>query len=66
VTILDVYGSLLYAGARTLQAHLPDPAGTQASTVVLQLRGRTSLGAAFFKVVTDYADRLTGVVAACI
>ena len=25
VTILDVYGSLMYAGARTLQAHLPDP-----------------------------------------
>ncbi len=27
VTILDVYGSLLYAGSRTLAAHLPDPAG---------------------------------------
>ena len=27
VTILDVYGSLLYAGSRTLQARLPDPAG---------------------------------------
>jgi sulfate permease, SulP family len=30
VTILDVYGSLLYAGARTLQARLPDPAGSHA------------------------------------
>jgi sulfate permease, SulP family len=29
VTILDVYGSLLYAGARTLEAHLPDPAGAR-------------------------------------
>ena len=29
VTVLDVYGSLLYAGSRTLQAHLPDPAGTR-------------------------------------
>jgi SulP family sulfate permease len=58
VTILDVYGSLLYAGSRTLQAHLPDPAGTRAPAVVLRLRGRTSLGATFIKVAGDYADRL--------
>jgi len=58
VTILDVYGSLLYAGSRTLQAHLPDPAGTQAPAVILRLRRRTSLGATFFKVAGDYADRL--------
>jgi len=61
VTVLDVYGSLLYAGSRTLQAHLPDPAGTQAPAVVLRLRGRTSLGATFIKVASDYADRLAGV-----
>ena len=61
VTVLDVYGSLLYAGSRTLQAHLPDPAGTQAPAVVLRLRGRTSLGATFIKVVSDYADRLADV-----
>ncbi len=61
VTILDVYGSLLYAGARTLQAHLPDPAGTQAAAVVLRLRRRTSLGATFVKVVGDYASRLADV-----
>ena len=45
VTILDVYGSLLYAGSRTLQARLPDPAGSHAPAVALRLRGRTSLGA---------------------
>jgi SulP family sulfate permease len=61
VTILDVYGSLMYAGARTLQAHLPDPAGTQAPAVVLRLRRRTSLGATFVKVVGDYADHLADV-----
>jgi SulP family sulfate permease len=61
VTILDVYGSLLYAGSRTLQAHLPDPAGTQGPVVILRLRGRTSLGATFFKVVGDYADHLAAV-----
>jgi SulP family sulfate permease len=58
VTVLDVYGSLLYAGARTLQAHLPDPGAAQAPVVVLRLRRRTSLGATFVKVVSDYADRL--------
>jgi SulP family sulfate permease len=61
VTTLDVYGSLMYAGARTLQAHLPDPAGTQSPAVVLRLRRRTSLGATFVKVVGDYADRLAAV-----
>lgn len=58
VTVLEVYGSLLYAGARTLQVHLPDPAGAHAPAVVIRLRGRTSLGATFLKVVGDYAARL--------
>jgi SulP family sulfate permease len=53
-----VYGSLLYAGSRTLQARLPDPAAAESPVVVLRLRGRTTLGATFIKVVTDYADRL--------
>jgi SulP family sulfate permease len=58
VTVLDVYGSLLYAGARTLQAHLPDPGTAREPVVVLRLRRRTSLGATFIKVVSDYADHL--------
>jgi SulP family sulfate permease len=58
VTVLDVYGSLLYAGARTLQAHLPDPDGAKSPVLVVRLRRRTSLGATFTKVVADYADRL--------
>jgi len=58
VTILDVYGSLLYAGARTLATHLPNPEGAKSPVVVVRLRRRTSLGATFTKVVADYADRL--------
>lgn len=58
VTILDVCGSLLYAGSRTLQARLPNPAGSHAPAVVLRLRGRTSLGATFFKVAAAYPERL--------
>jgi len=56
-----VYGSLLYAGSRTLQAHLPDPAGSQSPVVVIRLRRRTSLGSTFVKVVGDYSDRLAEV-----
>jgi len=58
VTLLDVYGSLFYAGARTLQARLPDPGQAESPAVVLRLRGRTMLGATAFDVLTDYAERL--------
>ncbi|MEV4262609.1 SulP family inorganic anion transporter [Kribbella sp. NPDC049584] len=56
--VLDVYGSLLYAGSRTLGVHLPDPAGAEAPAVVLRLRGRTAVGATFVKVLADYAAAL--------
>ncbi len=58
VTMLDVYGSLLYAGSRTLQVRLPNPADARRAVVVLRLRGRTQLGATFFSVVDNYAGRL--------
>ncbi|WP_426244528.1 SulP family inorganic anion transporter [Nocardioides sp. LHG3406-4] len=58
VTVLDVYGSLFYAGARTLQARLPEVAEARAPAVVLRLRGRTSLGATFFRILAEYAAQL--------
>lgn len=58
VTILDVYGSLFYAGARTLQSRLPDPSGSSGPAVVLRLRGHATLGATFFAVLSRYADQL--------
>ncbi len=58
VTILNAYGSLFYAGARTLQAHLPEIAGTSEPVVILRMRGRIELGATAFKVITDYAGLL--------
>ena len=57
--VLDVYGSLLYAGAKTLGARLPDAHGANRPVVILRLRGRGSLGSTFFGVVADYADQLT-------
>jgi len=60
ITVLDVYGSLLYAGARTLQAHLPEPGEARSPVVVLRLRRRTNLGSTCVKVIADYAGRLAG------
>jgi SulP family sulfate permease len=58
VTVLDVHGSLLFAGARTLQARLPDPSDANRPAVVLRLRGRTAMGATFVTVTVAYARRL--------
>ncbi|WP_226435599.1 SulP family inorganic anion transporter [Rhodococcus yananensis] len=61
VVVLDVYGSLFYAGARTLQVQLPDPSAAVSPVVILRLRGRTTVSATFFTVVADYARRLDDV-----
>jgi SulP family sulfate permease len=61
VTLLDIYGSLYYAGARTLQAHLPDPGEATTPAVVLRLRGRALLGATSYAVLSDYAARVAAV-----
>jgi sulfate permease, SulP family len=58
VTVLDVHGSLLFAGARTLQARLPDPSAADRPVVVIRLRGRTAMGATFVAVAIGYAERL--------
>ncbi len=58
VTLLDVYGSLFYAGARTLQARLPEIGAAIRPVVVLRLRGRNMLGATAFKVFSDYSESL--------
>ena len=61
VTALDVYGSLLYAGSRTMQARLPAIGDASRPVVILRLRGRTSLGTTFFVTIADYAHRLAAV-----
>jgi sulfate permease, SulP family len=58
VVVLDVYGSLFYAGARTLQARLPRVDRARSPVVVLRLRGRSWLGATALTVLADYADEL--------
>jgi SulP family sulfate permease len=62
VTVLDVYGHLFFAGARTLEQLLPSvPADIEHPVVILRLRGRTSLGATLVEVISGYADRLRAV-----
>jgi sulfate permease, SulP family len=61
VTVLDVDGSLFFAGARTLSDTLPTPAGATRPVVILRLRGYTSVGATLVEVLDDYADALAEV-----
>jgi sulfate permease, SulP family len=58
VTVLDVYGDLFYAGARTLEERLPTPRGARHPAVVLRLRGRTAAGATLVDVLAHYAEEL--------
>lgn len=59
VTVLDVYGHLFYAGARTLGQLLPSPAEATRSVVVLRLRSLASAGATLLDVLSTYADELS-------
>lgn len=61
VTVLDVYGSLFFAGARTMRDALPSPDGADRPAVVLRMRGRTSVGATLIDELDDYADALAEV-----
>lgn len=62
IFVLDVYGHLFFAGARTLQRILPEvPEGIQHPVVLLRLRGQSTLGATLVDVLTDYAERLEAV-----
>ena len=58
VTVLDVYGPLFYAGARTLARLLPEPQDAENPAVILRLRGRRTIGATLVEVLADYAAKL--------
>lgn len=61
VTVLDVDGSLFFAGARTLADVLPSPARARRPAVILRIRGYTNVGATLIEVLDDYADALADV-----
>ncbi len=58
VTVLDVYGQLFFAAARTLERLLPEPRGSESAVVVLRLRGHKKLGATLIHVLSTYSARL--------
>lgn len=58
VTVLDVYGHLFYAGARTLANLLPRPYEARNPVVILRLRGRNQFGATLVDVLSEYAESL--------
>lgn len=58
VTVLDLYGHLFFAGARTLERRLPRVDDAHNPVVVIRLRGRTEAGATLVDVLSGYAQQL--------
>jgi sulfate permease, SulP family len=58
VIVLDVYGSLFFAGARTLEDKLPRPGDAARPVVILRLRGRSKVGATLVEVLAEYAESI--------
>lgn len=58
ITVIEVYGSLFFAAARTLSDRLPDPSGAEQPVVVLRLRGNSQIGATVIDTLNDYAHAL--------
>ena len=58
VTILQVYGSLFFAGAAHVEATLPSPKGAERPVVILRLRFQDSISSTFINVLERYAAQL--------
>jgi len=58
ITVLNVYGSLFFAGARNLEEDLPQPDATRNAVVILSLRGHAEVGSTFIGVLERYQKAL--------
>ena len=58
VTMLMVYGSLFFAGAKNMEEMLPAVDRTTHAVVAIGLRGKTEIGSTFLTVLQRYADAL--------
>lgn len=58
VTILQVYGSLFFAGATHVEAALPSPKGADRPVVILRLRFQDTISSTFINVLERYAAQL--------
>ncbi|NNC93776.1 MAG: SulP family inorganic anion transporter, partial [Acidimicrobiia bacterium] len=61
VTVLQVRGSVFYAGAEALSRALPRPEGTDRPVVILRMRTVDRVGATWVKVLHEYAQDLATV-----
>lgn len=57
-TMLQIYGSLFFAAAKSLEEMLPSVDNTSRAVVALGLRGRTEIGSTFITVLQRYAEAL--------
>ncbi len=58
VVVLNLYGSLFFAGARNIEEDLPQPNDARHAVVILSLRGHNELGSTFIGVIERYAAAL--------
>jgi SulP family sulfate permease len=58
ITVLQVYGSLFFAGAKNLEEMLPIAENTTHAAIILGMRGRTEIGSTFIGVLRRYAEML--------
>jgi sulfate permease, SulP family len=56
--MLQIYGSLFFAGAKYVEEMLPAVDKTTHAVVVLGLRGKTEIGSTFISVLQRYAQTL--------
>ena len=58
VTVLDVYGSVFYAGTDVIDRLLPDAIGARNAVAVLRLRGRADVGSTFLQLIRRYSGQV--------
>lgn len=58
VTLLQVYGSLFFAGAAVFEEKLPSAKEAKGAVVILHLRGIDNVGSTFIRVVERYGQQL--------
>jgi SulP family sulfate permease len=58
LTVLMIYGSLFFAGARSVEERLPDVGQTERAVVALLLRGKPEIGSTFMGVLQRYTAAL--------
>ena len=58
LTLLQIYGSLFFAAAKSVEEMLPSVDHTDRAVVALGLRGRSEIGSTFITVLRRYAEAL--------